>query len=83
MSAPAAVCDARRAINSSGEKPTSAKAVKEFVGGVNRLRDDKIGGWYFRLWTSNNEFDLRRAWTDCKTEGSSELNTVRIMLFEH
>jgi hypothetical protein len=60
-----------------------SKGFYKFGGAVNRLRDNEIGSWCDRLWTSNKEWNLRRAWTDAKTEGSSELNTIQIMLVEH
>ena len=60
-----------------------SKRIYKFGGGVNRLRDDKIWSWSFRWWTSNREFNLRRAWTNAKTECTSKLNTVRIILVEY
>ena len=60
-----------------------SKGLNKFVGGVDWLRDNKIGSWLFRVWTSNNEIDLRCAWADGKTEGTSELNTIQIMLVEY
>jgi hypothetical protein len=60
-----------------------SKGSYNLVGGVSRLRDDKIGSWSFRWWTSNIEFNLRCAWTDGKTKGTNELNTIQIMLVEY
>ena len=59
-----------------------SKGSYKFIGCVDWLRDDKIGSSFDRWWTSNREFNLRRAWTEGKTEGSSELNTIQIMLVE-
>jgi hypothetical protein len=58
------------------------KGIYEFVGGVNRLGDDKRGSWSLRMWTSNNEWNRRPALTDGKTEGTNELNTIHMMLVE-
>ena len=60
-----------------------SKGCNKFVGGVNWLRDDKIGSWPERCWTSNGELNPRRACTEGKTEGTSELNTIQIILVEH
>jgi hypothetical protein len=60
-----------------------SKCSNKFIGGVNWLRDDKIGSWFFRVWTSDNKIDLRCALADGKTEGTSELNTIQIMLVEY
>ena len=60
-----------------------SKSSYEFVGGVNWLRDDKVGSRTERCWSSNIEFDLRSAWTDGKTEGTGELNTIHIRLVEY
>ena len=66
-----------------GRKACLSKSSYEFVGGVNWLRNDKIGSWFDRSGTSNREFNLRRAWTDGKTEGTSELDTIDILLVEY
>ena len=60
-----------------------SKGSYKFIGCVDWLRDDKIGSSFDRLWTSSNEFNLRRAWTDAKTEGTGELNTIQKMLVEY
>ena len=59
------------------------KRIYKLGGGVSRLRDDKIRSWCSRWWTSNREFNLWRPFTNAKTEGTSELNTIHLMLVEY
>ena len=82
------VCSGGRVGGKEGDKLCRrevycSKGSYKFVGGVNWLGDDKVGSWFFRFWTSNNEFDLRRARTEGKTEGTSELDTIDIVLVEY
>ena len=70
------VCSGDRVGGKEGYKLCSSevycsKRSNKFVGGVNWLRDDKIGSWPERKRASNKEFDPRRALADGKTEGTS------------
>jgi hypothetical protein len=75
------VCSGGRVGGKEGDKLCRrevycSKRSDKFGRGVNWLRDDKIGSWSFRWWTTNNEFNLRSALTNAKTEGTSQLNTI-------
>ena len=59
------------------------KRIYKFGGGVNWLRDYKIGSRSSWKWTSNSEFNPRRALTNAKTECASQLNAIRIMSVEY
>ena len=48
-----------------------SKSSYNLVGGVNWLRDNKIGSWPNRSRTSNKEFNPRRTRADGKTDGTS------------
>jgi hypothetical protein len=52
----------------------------KFVGGVNRLKDDKIRSWFFQRWTSTGVKCARR---ESKTESTSELIAIQAMLAEY
>ena len=82
------VCSSGRVGGKEGDKLCRrkvyhSKGSNKFVGGVNWLRDDKIGSWFDRSWASNNEWNLRCTLAEGKTEGTSELDTIEIMLVEY
>ena len=82
------VCSGSRVRGKEGDKLCRrevyySKRIYKFGGGVNWLRDNKIWSWSFREWTSNNEFNLRCALTNAKTECTGQLNTIHIMLVGH
>ena len=82
------VCSGSRVRGKEGDKLCRrevycSKRIYKFGGCVNWLRDNKIWSWSFWEWTSNRELNLWRPLTNGKTEGTSELNTIRIILVEY